>query len=198
MNDGLAIALVIAAYFMGSIPFGLLIGKKLGVDVRGVGSGNIGATNVARNLGKKVGALVLLLDALKSAIPTFAAKMLVGRGDLSVEVLALVAIAAIIGHCYPLWLRFRGGKGVATSLGVFLVVDPALAGMGVALFALLYAAFRKASVGSVSAAVAFPLLLWLFERPAPLVQLGIAGAVIIVVKHRSNIIRLFQGQEHKV
>lgn len=198
MSNGLAIGLVVAAYFMGSIPFGLLIGKKMGVDVRGVGSGNIGATNVARNLGKKVGALVLLLDALKGAIPTLIAKSLVGRGELSIEFLALVAIAAIIGHCYPVWLRFRGGKGVATSLGVFLVIDPALAGIGVAIFAVLYAAFRTASLGSISAAVAFPLLLWQMGRPTALIQLGIAGAVIIVVKHRSNIWRVIRGEENKV
>ncbi len=198
MSDELSIALVVLSYFMGSIPFGLLIGKKMGVDVRGVGSGNIGATNVARNLGKKVGALVLLLDALKAAIPTFAAKMLVSRGELSLEFLALVAIAAIIGHCYPVWLKFRGGKGVATSLGVFLVIDPSLAGIGVAIFAVLYLAFRTASIGSISAAVAFPVLLWLFERPLPLVQLGIVGAVIIVVKHRSNILRVFRGEENRV
>ena len=198
MSDAASIALVAAAYFMGSIPFGLLIGKKMGIDVRGVGSGNIGATKVARNLGKKVGALVLLLDALKAAIPTFVAKMLVSRGELSIEFLALVAIAAIIGHCYPVWLRFRGGKGVATSLGVFLVIDPALAGIGIAIFAVLYLAFRTASIGSIAAAVAFPALLWAFERPMPLVDLGIAGALIIVVKHRTNILRVFRGEENRV
>ncbi len=183
---------------MGSIPFGLLIGKRQGVDVRGVGSGNIGATNVARNLGKKLGAVVLLLDALKAAIPTGVARYLVSEGELSLDYLALVAIFAIVGHCYPVWLRFRGGKGVATSLGVFLVIDPALAGIGVAIFAALYAAFRRASIGSISAAVAFPILLWAFGRPEPLVQLGIAGAAIIVVKHRSNIMRVLRGEENRV
>jgi glycerol-3-phosphate acyltransferase PlsY len=198
VSDAASIALVVASYFMGSIPFGLLIGKKMGVDVRGVGSGNIGATNVARNLGKKVGALVLLLDALKAAIPTFTAKMLVSRGELSIEFLALVAIAAIIGHCYPVWLKFRGGKGVATSLGVFLVIDPALTGIGVAIFVVLYLAFRAVSIGSISAAIAFPVLLWVFERPMPLVQLGIAGAFIIIIKHRTNILRVFHGEENRV
>lgn len=198
MSDSASIALVALAYFMGSIPFGLLIGMKMGVDVRGVGSGNIGATNVARNLGKKLGALVLVLDALKAAIPTGVAKLLVSRGELSLEFLALVAIAGIAGHCYPVWLKFRGGKGVATSLGVFLVIDPALAGIGLGIFAVLYAAFRRASIGSICAAMAFPVLLWLFERPAPLVQLGIVGAAIIVVKHRSNIMRVFRGEESGV
>ncbi len=198
MSDGASIAIVALGYLMGSIPFGLLIGMKKGVDVRGVGSGNIGATNVARNLGKKLGAVVLLLDALKAIIPTGIAKYLVSEGELSIEYLALVAIAAILGHCYPIWLKFRGGKGVATSLGVFLVIDPALAGIGVAIFAVLYAAFRRASIGSISAAVAFPILLWAFERPEALVQLGIAGAAVIVVKHRTNILRVFRGEENRV
>jgi len=198
VSDPIAIALVAIAYLMGSIPFGLLIGNRMGVDVRGVGSGNIGATNVARNLGKKVGAAVLLLDALKSALPTLVAKFLVSRGELSLDVLSLVAVAAIVGHCYPVWLRFRGGKGVATSLGVFLVIDPALAGIGIAIFAVLYLAFRKASIGSVSSAIAFPVLLWLFDRPRSLVELGIAGAAIIVFKHRSNLMRVLRGDEHSV
>lgn len=198
MSDGLSIALVVAAYFMGSIPFGYLLGKRLGVDVRSVGSGNIGATNVARSLGKKFGVLVLILDACKGALPTIVARVLFERGELAVEYLAAVALAAIIGHCYPVWLRFRGGKGVATSLGVFLVIDPVVAGIGVIIFAGLYGAFRLASVGSVVAAVAFPLLLWVADRDPALVQLGIAGAIIIVYKHRGNILRILQGEENKV
>lgn len=198
MSEPLAIGLVVLSYFMGSIPFGLVLGKLKGVDVREVGSGNIGATNVARNLGKRLGALVLLLDLLKSAIPTFVAKLLVSRGELSLSYLAFVAIAAIVGHCYPVWLRFRGGKGVATSLGVFLVVDPMLAGIGIGIFALLYAAFRIASIGSVAAAIAFPILLLALGRPYELVGLGVAGALIIVVKHRTNLLRLIRGEENKV
>ncbi len=198
MTDAMSAVLVGAAYVSGSIPFGYLIGKRRGVDVRNVGSGNIGATNVARSLGKKTGVLVLLLDALKGALPTFVASTLFHRGQLSVSFLAAVALATIIGHCYPIWLRFKGGKGVATSLGVFLVIDPAMAGIGVVIFAALYAAFRMASIGSVAAAVAFPLLLWIADRDPALVQLGIAGAVIIVVKHRSNLLRILQGQENKV
>jgi len=183
---------------MGSIPFGLVLGKLKGIDVREVGSGNIGATNVARSLGKRLGMLVLLLDVLKAAIPTMIAKTLVARGELPLEYLAYVAIAAIVGHCYPVWLRFRGGKGVATSLGVFLVVDPLLAGFGFAIFALLYAIFRISSIGSVAAALAFPVLLYLLDRPTPLIALGVVGAAIIVVKHRSNILRLMQGEENTV
>ncbi len=198
MSESASIGLVIAAYFLGSIPFGLVLGKMKGVDVRALGSGNIGATNVARSLGKKLGALVLLLDALKSAIPTLIAKLLVERGQLSTEYLALVAIAGIVGHCYPVWLKFRGGKGVATSLGVFLVIDPLLAGIGIVLFVGLYIVFGIASIGSVAAAAMFPILLWALDRPAPLVYLGIAGAAIIIIKHRTNLLRLFQGSENKV
>ena len=198
MTPSAEIALVVGAYLMGSIPFGLLIGKRKGVDVREVGSGNIGATNVARNLGKKVGALVLFLDVLKAAIPTIIAKVLVARGELTLEYLALVAIAAILGHCYPPWLKFRGGKGVATSLGVFLVIDPPLAAIGIAIFLALYAAFHMVSLGSITAAIAFPVLLWIAGRPLPLVYLGIAGAVIIVIKHRANILRVLRGEERSV
>ncbi len=198
MTQGAAIAIVVGAYLMGSIPFGLLIGKKWGVDVREVGSGNIGATNVARNLGKKIGALVLLLDVLKAAIPTLIAKLLVEQGELALEYLALAAIAAILGHCYPPWLKFRGGKGVATSLGVFLVIDPPLAAIGLGIFIAIYTVFRKVSLGSISAAIAFPVLLWIFERPMPLVYLGIAGAGIIVIKHRANILRVVRGEESGV
>jgi glycerol-3-phosphate acyltransferase PlsY len=198
MSAPLIAALIAGAYLLGSIPFGLLLGKRQGVDVRNLGSGNIGASNVARNLGKKTGMVVLLLDALKAAGPTLVARILFERGELPIEALAGVALAGICGHCYSVWLKFRGGKGVATSLGVFLVIDPALAGIGVLIFAGLYAAFRMVSVGSVSAAASFPFLLWIFGRPAALVQLGIAVALIILIKHRSNLVRLFQGSENKL
>jgi glycerol-3-phosphate acyltransferase PlsY len=198
MSPAFTVALIAGAYLCGSIPFGLLLGKRQGVDVRTQGSGNIGASNVARTLGKKTGILVLLLDAMKAALPTMLGTMLLARGDISAEVLALMALAAICGHCFSVWLKFRGGKGVATSIGVFLVLDPPLAGIAIMIFAGLYAAFRMVSIGSVCAAAAFPFLLWLFERPPALIQLGIAVAIIIIIKHRSNLIRLFQGSENKL
>jgi glycerol-3-phosphate acyltransferase PlsY len=198
MSDALVVALVAGAYLLGSIPFGLILGKRQGVDVRDLGSGNIGASNVARNLGKKTGIVVLLLDALKAAGPTLLARMLFERGEIAIETLAAVALAGICGHCFSIWLKFRGGKGVATSLGVFLVIDPALAGFAILIFAGLYAAFRMVSLGSVSAAASFPVLLWVFERPTALVQLGIAVAMIIIIKHRSNLVRLFHHSENKL
>jgi len=198
MSTLVIVALIVGAYLCGSIPFGLLLGKRQGIDVRTQGSGNIGASNVARSLGKKTGVLVLLLDAMKAALPTMLGKVLLARGDIGPEVLALMALAAICGHCFPVWLKFRGGKGVATALGVFLVLDPPLAGIAALIFGGLYAAFRMVSIGSVCAAAAFPFLLWIFERPPALIQLGISVAIIIVFKHRSNLTRLFQGSENKL
>ena len=202
MNDSvLAGALVVASYLLGSIPTGLLIGKRMGVDVRTVGSGNIGATNVARTVGKKVGVLVLLLDALKGAIPLalFTALDLDTRLTLAASLdrwlVTAVGLAPIVGHCFPVWLRFRGGKGVATALGVFLVMDPPILGIAVVAFALLYATTRIVSVSSLTAAITVPVASWLLGRSAPLIALGAAGAVIVVVKHHQNIRRLLARAE---
>lgn len=204
MDAAAAALLVAASYLLGSIPTGLLIGKKMGVDVRTRGSGNIGATNVARTVGKKVGALVLLLDALKGAIPValFALLDLDARIDLGDPLdrflVTAVGLAPILGHCFPLWLRFRGGKGVATALGVFLVVDPVSLGAGAALFALLYAAFRIVSIGSMSAAVVIPITCALLGRPLPIILLAAGGAAIVIGKHHGNIRRLVRKSELKV
>lgn len=199
-----AAALVVASYLLGSIPTGLLIGKKLGVDVRTRGSGNIGATNVARTVGKRVGVLVLLLDALKGAIPValFRAFHLDGAialgAPLDPYLVTAVGLAPIVGHCFPVWLRFRGGKGVATALGVFAVVDPLALAVGAALFALLYGAFRIVSIGSMAAALAVPIASALLGRPLPIILLAAAGAAIVVGKHHGNIRRLLRRSELKV
>ncbi|HLU68999.1 MAG TPA: glycerol-3-phosphate 1-O-acyltransferase PlsY [Kofleriaceae bacterium] len=204
MDLALAIAIVLAAYLLGSIPFGLLIGKRMGVDVRKAGSGNIGATNVARTVGKKVGALVLLLDALKGAAP-LAAWVALDLGEriqiapaIDPYLLTAVGLAPILGHCFPVWLGFRGGKGVATALGVFLVMDPLVILLAAALFAALYLAFRIVSIGSLSAALAVPILSAVLGRPAPVIALGAAGALVVFVKHRGNIARLLRRSELKV
>ena len=203
--DGLyAAAAVVAGYLCGSIPFGLLAGRRLGVDVRQAGSGNIGATNVARTIGKKLGALVLLLDALKGALP-LAAWILFDLGDrielapaFDPFLLTAVGLAPILGHCFPIWLRFRGGKGVATALGVFLVADAPVIGMAAALFGLVYLATRIVSLGSLTAAIAVPVIGAVLGRPAPILALGGAGAVVVVFKHRQNIARLLRRSELRV
>jgi acyl phosphate:glycerol-3-phosphate acyltransferase len=204
MDAAAATLLVVASYLLGSIPTGLLIGKKMGVDVRTQGSGNIGATNVARTVGKKVGVLVLLLDALKGALPValFIALDLDRRIDLGSPVdrflVTAVGLAPIVGHCFPVWLRFRGGKGVATALGVFLVVDPISLAVGAALFAGLYAAFRIVSIGSMAASLVIPIACALLGRPLPTILLAAAGAAIVLGKHHGNIRRLLRRRELKV
>lgn len=203
--DALAAALLVAgAYLLGSIPTGLLIGKRMGVDVRTQGSGNIGATNVARTVGKKVGLLVLVLDALKGALPValFIGLDLAARIDLGAPIdpylLTAVGLAPIAGHCFPIWLRFRGGKGVATALGVFLVVEPLSLAVGVVLFTLLYAAFRIVSIGSMAASIAIPIAAAILGRPLPVIALAACGAVIVLGKHHGNIRRLLGRGELKV
>ena len=204
MDAAAAAVLLVASYLLGSIPTGLLIGKRMGVDVRTKGSGNIGATNVARTVGKKVGVLVLLLDALKGATPIalYIALDLDPRIDIGEPLdrflFTAVGLAPIVGHCFSVWLRFRGGKGVATALGVFLVVDPVSLGVGAALFGLLYAAFRIVSIGSMSAAIAIPVVCALLGRPLPIILLAAGGAAIVIGKHHGNIRRLLRKSELKV
>ena len=204
MDELAATLLVVAAYLLGSIPTGLLIGKKMGVDVRTQGSGNIGATNVARTVGKKVGVLVLVLDALKGAAPValLAALDLDGRIDLGAPIdrylVTAVGLAPIVGHCFPLWLGFRGGKGVATALGVFAVVDPLALAVGACLFAALYAGFRIVSIGSLAASIAIPIASALPGRPLPIILLAALGAAIVIGKHHGNIRRLLRRNELKV
>jgi glycerol-3-phosphate acyltransferase PlsY len=196
--------LVLAAYLLGSIPTGYLVGRQRGVDVRKQGSGNIGATNVARTLGRKLGLLVLLLDALKGAAPlaVWRAAELGPRlglgGSLAPFLFTAVGLAPVIGHCFPVWLRFRGGKGVATALGAFLVADPIVVAIGVGLFAVLYAATRIVSIGSLSAALVIPAASALLGRPAPVTALAAGGAVLIIAKHHQNIRRLLRRRELKV
>lgn len=186
------------AYLLGSIPFGLLLGQMFGgTDIRKAGSGNIGATNVARVVGPVAGLLTLLLDAGKGA----AAVWLAGRfsGESATWLMA-ATLCVLAGHCFPIWLRFRGGKGVATAAGAFLVLCP-IAVLGAAILFLLVVIFwRFVSLGSISAAAAMPLLVYFFWAPrhAPpyAVTFGsLAAALLIVYKHDGNIQRLVQGNE---
>jgi glycerol-3-phosphate acyltransferase PlsY len=187
---------VVIGYLCGSIPFGLLIARRRGVDPRTTGSGNIGATNVARALGKKTGALVLAIDALKGALPTALAMVAIdGRGGP--WMVPAVGLAAITGHCFPVWLALRGGKGVATALGVFLVLDP-IAVVGSALvFAILYLPLRVVSLASMAAAISFPVFLLLLGRPSQWIDLALIASIVIVLRHRENIRRLLGRRELK-
>jgi glycerol-3-phosphate acyltransferase PlsY len=194
------IAIPVVAYLLGSIPFGLLLTKLFGGgDVRQAGSGNIGATNVARVAGPLPGILTLLLDAAKGA----AAVWLAARfSNDSATWMVIAALAALIGHCFPVWLKFRGGKGVATAAGVFLMLSPLALLGSVIVFVLVVAFWRYVSLGSISAAAAMPLLIYLLWAPhhAPPLAVtfgALAAAVLIIYKHDANIQRLIEGEEPK-
>src|SRR6266852_3007151 len=189
-----------AAYLLGSIPFGLLLTRLFGGgDVRKSGSGNIGATNVARVAGTLPGILTLLFDVAKGA----AAVWLAGRvSNESATWMMIAALATLLGHCFPIWLKFRGGKGVATAAGAFLVLCPAALLGSVILFILVVAFWRYVSLGSMSAAASMPLLIYFFWAPhhAPPLAVtfgALAAAVLIIYKHDANIQRLVQGEEPK-
>jgi acyl phosphate:glycerol-3-phosphate acyltransferase len=189
-----------AAYLLGSIPFGVLLARLFGGgDVRKSGSGNIGATNVARVAGPLPGILTLLLDGGKGG----AAVWVAGRvSDESATWMMIAALAALLGHCFPIWLKFRGGKGVATAAGTFLVLCPAALLGSVILFLLVVFFWRYVSLASISAAASMPLLiyfLWAPRHAPPLIVTfgALAAAAIIIYKHDANIQRLVQGEEPK-
>jgi glycerol-3-phosphate acyltransferase PlsY len=186
---------LIAAYLIGAIPTGVVLTRLFGgTDIRNSGSGNIGATNVYRVAGKKLGVLTLLGDALKGAVPVLIAMKLLGLGDAQV---GAVAAAAFIGHCYPVYLRFKGGKGVATALGIFLVLSP-LAVLGAfIIFALLLWKWRYVSLGSITAAAAIPLLVYLNSGSLSLIATTLFISLVVIVRHHQNIQRLLNGSENR-
>ena len=190
----------VAAYLLGSIPFGVILTRLFGgTDVRKAGSGNIGATNVARVVGPLAGILTLVLDAAKGAAAVFLAQRL---SNDSATWLMMAALAALVGHCFPIWLKFKGGKGVATAAGVFLMLSPLAFGVAVVLFVLVVVFWRYVSLGSISAAAAMPLLmyfLWAPRHAPPLaITIGtLAAALLIIFKHRGNLQRLLAGAEPK-
>jgi len=189
------------AYLLGSIPFGLLIVKAFGGgDIRAVGSGNIGAANVARNAGAVAGVLTLLLDAAKGFAAVWIAERWTGANT---RWMMAAAVAAVIGHMFPVWLGFKGGKGVATGLGVFLPICWEAVAAAAAVWILLVAFWRYSSLGSIVAAAALPALVYLFYAPhhAPPdhVLLGtVLVSVLVLWKHRENMRRLISGKESRL
>lgn len=187
--------ILLAAYLIGAIPTGVLLTRMVGAtDIRKSGSGNIGATNVYRVAGKKLGILTLIGDALKGAVPVLIAMQIPGLSDAQV---GAVAAAAFIGHCFPVYLKFKGGKGVATALGIFLVLSP-LAVLGAfIIFALLLWKWRYVSLGSISAAAAIPVLVYFAEGNLALVATTLFISLIVILRHYRNIQRLFNGTENR-
>jgi len=190
----------VVAYFLGSIPFGLTLAKTFGrKDVRQHGSGNIGATNVSRVAGPLAGVLTLLLDAAKGAAAVWLAAHFTAHGAAA---MMLAGLAALLGHCFPVWLGFKGGKGVATGLGVFAVLCPQAAAAGVAVFVLAFVCWRYVSLASLAGTASMPLLMYFLWAPGhapPLtVTLGTpAATALIFYKHRANLQRLREGTEPK-
>ena len=185
------VVLIVLAYLLGSVPSGYVLGKLAGIDVRNVGSGNIGATNVARAVGKWQGALTLVADATKGFLPVLIAIQLV----FDPFAIACTAAAAFLGHIYPLFLKFQGGKGVATAFGALLAITPLATLVLLAVFALVAFCSRIVSLSAMAAAVAAPLVLWLFYQPPPIIGMGFFLAAMIVLRHHSNIQRLRAGTE---
>jgi glycerol-3-phosphate acyltransferase PlsY len=197
-------ATALAAYLLGSIPTGYLVGRARGVDIRSVGSGNIGATNVMRVLGKPIGILVLLADALKGGLATGLLPGLAMRwsgavGGAPPEWLQILAgVSAILGHNYTCWLRFKGGKGIATSAGVLVVLMPKAFAVCLGVWLLVFARSRIVSLASIAAAVALPIALVAFGRSLTLILVGAGLGALAIYRHRSNIQRLLAGTEPRV
>jgi len=187
--------LILGAYLLGSIPFGLLVGRLGGgIDVRGEGSGNIGATNVSRSLGLGAGILTLTLDLGKGAVAVALARWVDGSAAGPV----LAGLAALVGHIFPVYLHFRGGKGVATGCGVFLLLAPAATLCAATLFGLTVLVTRRVSPGSILAAASLPLILVL-ENSAPiLVAASLIASILIILRHKKNIQNLLSGIEPRV
>jgi acyl phosphate:glycerol-3-phosphate acyltransferase len=191
----LNVLLVCFAYLLGSIPTGLVLATAVaGIDPRQDGSRNIGATNVLRTAGKTLGVFTLIGDVLKGAIPVCLALYL----QLGQWWVAGVGLAAFLGHCFPIYIGFKGGKGVATSLGVYLPLTPLAVFVNIFVFASALGVTRMVSVGSLSVAIAMPFLIWLGKYPLAYVILSICVSAIIIFRHKENIKRLLAGKENKL
>ncbi len=184
----------IAGYLLGSIPFGLVLTLAAGLgDVRNIGSGSIGATNVLRTGRKGLAALTLLLDAAKGG-----AAVLLGGAIAGVPGIFFGGIASLIGHSYPVWLKFKGGKGIATGLGVLLVADWRVAVAAGGVWLAVAALLRISSAAALAAAVAAPIFAWLFASPQPVLGLVLVAVALVVLRHKDNIARLIAGTEPRI
>src|SRR5947208_3610489 len=199
-------ALIVVAYLLGSIPFSFLVVKLVaGADIRQHGSRNVGATNVARSFGKWPGIIALLLDGAKGWLAVALAAWIVARPGWVAPVrstsfwVTLAAVIAVLAHMFPVWLKFHGGKGVATATGAFLAIDPKALGAGLIVFAIVIVATRIVSLASILSAASIPNFpRFLTHAPFWTVVLSIVISIAIIVKHHSNIARLAQGTERKM
>lgn len=188
------VAAIAVAYLVGSIPFAFLLSRRSGVDLRRVGSGNIGASNVLRTSGVRAAVLAMALDAAKGSLAVLMAQPLAAGPSTSVA----AGLASILGHVYPLWLRFRGGKGVATAAGVFAVLTPSALGVAAGVFLVAVWISRYISVGSMTAAAALAIAAALGDAPAIVAAGAAVSAVLILYRHRTNLTRILAGTERRV
>jgi glycerol-3-phosphate acyltransferase PlsY len=198
-GDRLGWVLLGASYLVGSIPFGLVIARLVtGVDVRQAGSGNIGATNVARTAGKGLGILTLLLDAAKGGIPVGVTALALGEAH-DAGWPAAAGLAAFLGHVFPVWLRFRGGKGVATGFGAFVVLTPWLAFLAAVAFGVTFALSGIASISSMTAAAALAAGCAVTRGAAdPVTKVALVVLAVVIVRHQANIRRMIRGEESRM
>jgi len=204
------IVTALGAYLIGSIPTGFLVARAKGVDIRAVGSGNIGATNTMRVLGKPAGIFVMIVDAAKGFCTCVLAAIYfdccVPGPDyfddaywiLSKRLMLIAGICAVLGHNYPFWLKFKGGKGIATTAGVYLALAPAALGIALAVFILTVLITRYVSLGSIVAAIVLPVAVWFTEGNLFLEIVTIALCALAIYKHKSNIKRLMAGTENRI
>jgi len=188
------ITAVTLAYLVGSVPFAFLLSRRRGIDLREVGSGNVGATNVLRTSGVRTAMIAMGLDVIKGALAVVMAQRL--TGGLGAPMAA--GLASVLGHIYPVWLRFRGGKGVATAAGVFVVLTPMALGIASATFVLVVWMTRYISVGSVVGALTLAVVAVITDAPAVIEIGSVVAALMILQRHRSNIRRVFAGTERRI
>lgn len=185
---------IVCGYFIGSVPFAFLLARREGVDLRASGSGNVGASNVMRTTGLSMGVLAMMLDGLKGVVPVLLAERIATASIAPVA----AGLAAMLGHVYPPWLRFRGGKGVATAAGAFAVLAPAAAVAASLVFIISVVATRIISVGSVNAAVTLVIVTMLARSSGAVIAGAVVAAAIILFRHRGNIARIVAGTERRV
>ena len=185
---------ILFGYAIGSVPFAYLVARRAGIDVRVAGSGNVGAANVLRTTGTPLGVMVMSLDIAKGAAAVLFAHLAAG----TIASMAAAGAAAIVGHIYPVWLRFHGGKGVAVAAGVFAVLAPVAAGVAAAVFLVTVWATRLVSLGSIVATVTLPSAAWLAGSPRAVVIAAAGACALILFRHRGNLRRILRGTERRV
>jgi acyl phosphate:glycerol-3-phosphate acyltransferase len=185
---------ILFGYAMGSVPFAYLLARRAGIDVRVAGSGNVGAANVLRTTGMPLGMMVMTLDICKGAVTVLAASQATG----SIDAMAAAGVAAVVGHVYPIWLRFHGGKGVAVAAGVFGVLAPPATMAAAIVFLVIVWLTRVVSLGSVAATVTLPSVAWLTGSPPPVLAAALGTGTLILFRHRANIRRMALGTERRM